>query len=249
MNPNAALIIQTCQSDWDAHKDDCSGFAKAVATALGVTITGLADDIYGEIQGPDWTPIPDGPSAKEKADDGWFVLAALTGAQHVPPQSHGHVAVVVSGPLDPTHNQYPTGYWGQLGGVGMEDTPLNYAWNNASIGSVIYAGMSTFPGAPQNLTVSVNGTEIPTAAAYLQAGSSYAWVRPITDALGAEILGFDGQTVTVSLSGTQVGLGAHLENNEAFVRLGDLRKLPGVQVDFDGGSMTVAITTTAGTGS
>ena len=137
-DPNAQKIIDACKANWEAHKSDCSGFAKAVATALEITgLTGQANDIYAELLSKEWTELKDGVEAKAKADAGLFVLAALTGAQHDPPQTHGHVAVVVTGPL--AHDKYPTGYWGSLGSVGMENMPLNYAWNAPSRDKLRYA--------------------------------------------------------------------------------------------------------------
>src|SRR6202034_2574503 len=98
-------IIDACEAEWDAHQSDCSGFAKAVAARLGVTLTGMANDIVGEIaQAPD--------------------------------PAHGHVVVVVQGPL--AHGLYPTAYWGQLGGVGKKDMTLNWAWTAGDRDNVVY---------------------------------------------------------------------------------------------------------------
>ncbi len=58
----------------------------------------------------DWTPLTpgDGAAAKNQADAGLLVIAGLKGADQANPDPHGHVVVVVSGPLD---RQYPTAYW------------------------------------------------------------------------------------------------------------------------------------------
>lgn len=138
MDPQA--IIDICEQNWDAHKSDCSGFVKAVATALGVTLTGLANDIVGEIQGDQWVTLANGVAAKANADQGFFVIGGLAGADHMPPQEHGHVVVVVTGPL--AHDLYPAAYWGSLGSVGMKDQTINYAWNAESRDKVIYAMLS-----------------------------------------------------------------------------------------------------------
>ena len=130
-------IIDTCESEFDAHSNDCSGFAKAVAADLGLQLTGLADDICDQIQGADWNQLTDGVAAKQMADAGYFVIGGLKGADNVPTQSHGHVVVVVSGPL--AHGKYPSAYWGKLGSVGSKNQTVNYAWNTASRDSVIYA--------------------------------------------------------------------------------------------------------------
>lgn len=133
----AQQVINVCEADFDAHSGDCSGFAKAVASDLGIQLTGLADDICDQIQGSDWNQLTDGVAAKQMADAGFLVIGGLRGADNVPPQSHGHVVVVVSGPL--AHDKYPTAYWGKLGGVGSKDQTVNYAWNAASRDLAIYA--------------------------------------------------------------------------------------------------------------
>lgn len=133
-------VKQACEAAFEANKDNCSGFAEAVAAALGVTLTGQADDIADEIQTAGWQVLSGGAEAKEKADAGCLVVAALKGADNVPPQEHGHVAIIVSGPL--AQGKYPTGYWGTLGGVGRKNTTINFAWNAASRDKVIYASRS-----------------------------------------------------------------------------------------------------------
>jgi hypothetical protein len=127
-------IIDVCQVNWEAHKSDCSGFVKAVCAALGIG-TFAADDnadmIVGKLHAAtDWVALAagDGATAKARADAGLLVIAGLKGADQVQPDPHGHVVVVVTGPLDPSHGKYPTGYWGQLGGVGARAQTINFAW-------------------------------------------------------------------------------------------------------------------------
>ena len=135
-------IIDACEAEWDAHQSDCSGFAKAVATRLGVTLTGMADDIVGEIQQGPWSPVADGLTAAAQAAQGRFVVAGLNGAdQQVPDPAHGHVVVVVQGPL--AHGLYPTAYWGQLGGVGKKDMTLNWAWREGDRDKLVYGVIDT----------------------------------------------------------------------------------------------------------
>jgi len=138
INDTAQRIINTCEADFDANNDACNNFLIAVASDLGITLNGLADDIVDQIQGNGWAVLVDGPDAKAKADLGWFVVAGLKGADNVPPQDHGHVAVIVTGPL--ANGKYPTGYWGMLDGQGKKNTTINWAWNAASRDLVIYAG-------------------------------------------------------------------------------------------------------------
>jgi hypothetical protein len=242
MDAVAAQIIQVCKDQWPAEKSNCSRFVGAVAKQLGVTLSGDADEIYTEIQGDGWTPIPDGIAAKAAADSGLFVIAALTGGQEVPAQEHGHVCVVVSGPLDTAHEKYPTGYWGRLGGVGAEMETLNYAWNADSRDLVEYASIVPPALAKTPLTIAVNGTVVPDAEGYLSENEAFGWIRPITAALGAEILSFNGTTVTVQLGGAQQDISVQVFNDQSFIHLGELRSLPSVVVDFDGANQRVDIT-------
>lgn len=137
---DAQKVIDSCEAHWDAFSGDCSGFVKAVAGDFNITLTGQADDIVDKMNGADWNVLADGPAAKDSADAGNFVLAGLKGADHTPPRAHGHVVVVVSGPL--AQGKYPTAYWGTLGGQGKKNTTLNYAWNAADRDNVIYRSKS-----------------------------------------------------------------------------------------------------------
>ncbi|MEO6978741.1 MAG: hypothetical protein ABI113_10195 [Mucilaginibacter sp.] len=139
MNPIAQKIIDTCEANFDANAGNCSGFVKAVSADLSVTLTGQADDIVDQIQTADWQQLADGVEAKAKADEGWLVVGGLQGGENVPPQIHGHVVIVVSGPL--AHDLYPSGYWGKLGSIGKKNTTINWAWNTDSRDKVIYAAV------------------------------------------------------------------------------------------------------------
>jgi hypothetical protein len=132
VNPQG--IISVCEANWDLHQADCSGFVKAVASALGISTFSSSDNanaITDKLHvATDWTALVsgDGIAAKAQADLGLFLIACLRGDEQVQPSPNGHVVVVVSGPLDATHGKYPTAYWGRLGGVGAKAQTLNYAW-------------------------------------------------------------------------------------------------------------------------
>ena len=126
--------VNACEANWEDHKADCSGFVKAVASDLGVTLTGQANDIVDQIQIAPWVLLgKDGVAAKQKADAGLFVVAGLRDAPN------GHVVVITPGPLDPNNSKYPTGYWGRLHGVGRKATTINWAWDEDHRDNVIYA--------------------------------------------------------------------------------------------------------------
>jgi hypothetical protein len=124
-------VTKACETHWEAHKDDCSGFVKAVANELGVVLTGQANDIVDHIGKLPWKALSSGQEAKKQADLGFFVLGGLKAT------SHGHVVVVVQGPLN--RKKYPTGYWGRLGGTGRKATTINWSWNKNDRDKVFYA--------------------------------------------------------------------------------------------------------------
>jgi len=128
-------IIKACEGEFQNHIADCSGFAKAVAHDLGIVLTGMANDIVDEIQAAPWTVLADGLAAKTQADAGYFVIGGLKDTPH------GHVVVVVPGPLDAAHHKYPTAYWGSIRGAqfAAKDKTVNWAWDAADRDRIIYA--------------------------------------------------------------------------------------------------------------
>ena len=136
-NSNAQRIIDQCEALWPQDSGDCSAFARDVCAALGVQLQGNADAIVDAMAGAEWVEVASGEEAKQLADAGQLVLAGLKSANHAPTRQHGHVVVVVSGPLE--HGKYPTAYWGSLGGVGARYRGINWAWTGADRDRVTYA--------------------------------------------------------------------------------------------------------------
>jgi hypothetical protein len=131
-------IIDACEDNWDADKSDCSKFVRDVAATFGATLTGQANAIVDQITSqPEWQQLSGGAAAKDAADDGQLVVAGLRGSEQGTPEEHGHVVIVVSGPL--ANGKYPSAYWGRLGGVGEKDKTINYAWRAGDRDAVHYA--------------------------------------------------------------------------------------------------------------
>ena len=130
-NKKSDRIISLCEKYWDIYQKDCSGYVKAIAKDLNIMVSGQANDIVDQIQKSPWILLSSGTEARAKAVAGMFVVAGLKAA------GHGHVVVVVPGPL--SHNKYPTAYWGSLGGVGKKNTTINWSWNKTDRDNVIYA--------------------------------------------------------------------------------------------------------------
>src|SRR4051794_9555355 len=123
-------IVAACEKHWEAHKADCSGFVKAVATELGVELTGMANDIVDQIQGPSWMSLANGVDAARQSGLS-LVVAGLKA------EGHGHVVIVVPGPL--AHDRYPSADWGDIFSVGEKNATINWAWNQEDRDKVIYA--------------------------------------------------------------------------------------------------------------
>jgi hypothetical protein len=131
-------VREACEACFEEHKDDSSGFARAVASHLGVPLQDLADEIVETIRtGQGWVPLPNGAAAAKSAHNGKLVLAGLKGSEQAHPAPQGFVAVVVDGPL--AHNAYPSAYWGKLGGTGAKDKTINWAWAPEDRDHVSYA--------------------------------------------------------------------------------------------------------------
>jgi hypothetical protein len=134
----ADQVKEACEACFDAHAGDCSGFVRAVTSQLGVQLHGLANEIVDTIRdGDDWTPLSDGIAAAQAAAAGKLVIGGLKGSEQGRPDPHGHVVVVVTGPL--AHDAYPSAYWGRLGGTGDKDKTINWAWNAEDRDKVSYA--------------------------------------------------------------------------------------------------------------
>jgi hypothetical protein len=134
----ADRVREACEACFEAHAGDCSGFVRAVSSELQVPLHGLADEIVDTIRdGNGWRPLPNGVAAAHSAAAGKFVVGGLKGSEQTRPDPHGHVVVVVAGPL--ARDAYPSAYWGRLGGGGAEDKTVNWAWRAEDRDRVSYA--------------------------------------------------------------------------------------------------------------
>lgn len=134
-------VRAACEANFEAHEQDCSGFARAVAQTVKVPLNGLADDIVNTLRaGGSWVRLADGKAALQSAKDGKLVIAGMKGAEQTHPDPHGHVVIVVDGPL--ARNAYPTAYWGSLGDEPGRGVTLNFAWIKEDRDRIFYAAHS-----------------------------------------------------------------------------------------------------------
>ena len=124
----ADQIISFCESEWDAWKSDCSGFVKAVAKDIGVSLTGQANSIIDFLDSSAmWENLgADSQKAIKYASQGYFVIGGLNSTPN------GHVVVVVKSPPQ----NYPVAYWGRLGGTGRKNATINWSWSHADLPNV-----------------------------------------------------------------------------------------------------------------
>jgi len=135
-----ARVQQACENAFDDNADDCNKFVKAVATSLGVTLKGNADDIVAEIQQLPWTYIGNDLGAAKRAADlagqSKLVIGGLT--SDALGEAHGHVIVVVPGNL--VNGLYPAAYWGSIvPGKAARLRGVNYAFQHPYCDSVRYS--------------------------------------------------------------------------------------------------------------
>lgn len=138
-------IIEKCKLAWEGeflkgtkNKNNCSGFVKAVAKALGIPLpeTANANEIVDAIS-KDWKAVDSGAEAAQLAGTGAFVLAGLKGSDHSPARTSGHVAIVVSGKL--YKNKYPVLWGGSTAGAQSQgDKTVGMVWNSVDRDSVEY---------------------------------------------------------------------------------------------------------------
>jgi hypothetical protein len=143
-SPRALAVVDACEAVFKANKTDCNHFLKAAAVALGITFfddTWNANRIVDELirvsaYSPSrWHALTSADDARTAAEAGNFVVAGTHGPDTG--DVHGHVAVVVAGPMHPTRH-VPHGYWGRLGGEGAKNCTLNWAWRPKDLPVVKY---------------------------------------------------------------------------------------------------------------
>ncbi|KAF0812119.1 hypothetical protein IGB42_03396 [Andreprevotia sp. IGB-42] len=129
LNETATRIIAACEQNWDAWKNDCSGFLKAVGATLGVALQGNANAIGTYLEtAADWQNLgSDLATAQLRANNGMFVVGALN------TRGHGHVVVVVA---TDTPHPYPVAYWGTFGAAGRKNATINYSWRASDLANV-----------------------------------------------------------------------------------------------------------------
>ena len=121
-------VAAACKNLYPTWKNDCSGFVRAVAKELGVSLSGNADAIVGAME-KGWTKT-DRASCLTHVRAGHLVIAGLASKEHTKPRSNGHVVVVVDGAL--YRGIFPRCWSGSIAGaVGQSDgtRSVGEVWN------------------------------------------------------------------------------------------------------------------------
>lgn len=141
-NPNAQRVIDACRSLWPARQNACNFFVRDVADQVGITLTGLADDMVDQIQRGGWSRLADGLAAHQAATQGKLVIAGVKAPDFTHPRNEGHVAVVVAGDMR-SGTWAPPGYWGStnpaVASRGGDGSPLSWSFRAEDKDRIIYA--------------------------------------------------------------------------------------------------------------
>lgn len=113
---SARDVIAACQRHLPSHPNDCSGFVRAVAQECGVLLFGDANSIADQLTGAAGR-LPDGIAAARAAASGALVIGGVQAP------GHGHVVVVVNGPLG--HGKYPYAFWGKYHSMSIGGQTIN----------------------------------------------------------------------------------------------------------------------------
>ncbi len=95
-------LMLACKERFKKYSGDCSGFLKSVAQDLNIELPQVQADgiiVYLENSG-NWEEVRSGAVAVQIAENGVLVIAGLKSEDFFENRpSHGHVAIVVQGPL------------------------------------------------------------------------------------------------------------------------------------------------------
>jgi hypothetical protein len=116
VNANARNIVAACQRNLLANSNNCSGFVRAVAKECNVLLVGDANSITGQLSRAKRV-LSSGQEAARAAAAGYLVVGGVKSS------GHGHVVIVVDGPL--SRGKYPYCFWGQYHGITLQGETLN----------------------------------------------------------------------------------------------------------------------------
>ncbi|WP_398308968.1 L,D-transpeptidase [Zoogloea sp.] len=159
-NAGAKRILQTCDDVFEGSKHDCNLFVKAASRPyFGDIFSGLdADGIISKLADASsgWSVTKSIVDSVNHAIAGDFVIGGMTSKQLG--DSHGHLAVVVGCPSQPSGStRVPIGYAGSVGGVSIRgdrltatfkaqfvrDEKISYFWKPLTE-SAIYSSSDEF---------------------------------------------------------------------------------------------------------
>lgn len=130
-------IVAACRKWYATFSNDCSGYVRAVTRELGHPVDGNADGIMNELaRSAAWESI-DRETAVASAREGKLIVAGLKSSEHNPTANHGHVVIVVDGPL--YHDKYPLVWGGSIGSAQSRGTKsVGEVWRRSDRDHVHY---------------------------------------------------------------------------------------------------------------
>lgn len=121
---------------YKASSNDCSGFVKKVASELGQILVGNADTLIDTFR-QSFRNVETVTEVLQLVRLNRFVVAGLKSSEHSPKRAHGHVVVIIDGPL--YHGKYPKCWGGSLGSAQSDGTKsVGEVWNTRDRDNVQY---------------------------------------------------------------------------------------------------------------
>ncbi|MEP7221123.1 MAG: hypothetical protein ABI673_00500 [Novosphingobium sp.] len=126
---NFKTLKEICEKHYDKYIYDCSGFLKAVAKDVGISLSGQANGIIDQMAKSPWTSHGhDAKAAIQAAGQRKLVVAGLKATPN------GHVAIIMPTASSP----YATAYWGSIGKHPGRNKTLNWSWGKTDLPKVKY---------------------------------------------------------------------------------------------------------------
>lgn len=151
--------------------------------------------------------------------------------------------VAVSG-SDPGGHRRDVSTWLTRGGhYGHSQVPENLHWDPAYTADEVALIMGWEPTPTRTpITLYIETNEIPDAAAYLEAGTSWSAVRAMLEDLELRVM-VDGERCVLTRYDQTLTLPCRTENGRAFVKCADLRGFRGIAVEYDDETRSVKVST------
>jgi hypothetical protein len=133
---SAASVNEAVVAAYASNLADCSGFLRDVGLRLGYVLSGNADTLIDTFR-RSWRELDSIALVLQEVRAGRFVVAGLKSDDHTPKRQHGHVVVIVDGPL--YRGKYPRCWCGSIGAAQSKGTKsIGEVWSASDRDNVCY---------------------------------------------------------------------------------------------------------------